>query len=109
MAIILSGPQWVNMNQVFMLVYSRSVTMPKTRPELIAGATSAADGDDADQCRRWANVAMLAGYIYIYYPLYNNQPINQSQGQIRTTWKDYITYISFKISYIGQFLENRPI
>ena len=25
---ILSGPQWVNMNQVFMLVYSRSVTMP---------------------------------------------------------------------------------
>ena len=28
MASILSGPQWVNMNQVFMLVYSRSVTMP---------------------------------------------------------------------------------
>ena len=25
---ILSGPQWVYMNQVFMLVYSRSVTMP---------------------------------------------------------------------------------
>ena len=25
---ILSGPQWVNMNQDFMLVYSRSVTMP---------------------------------------------------------------------------------
>ena len=25
---ILSGPQWVNMNQVFMLMYSRSVTMP---------------------------------------------------------------------------------
>ena len=25
---ILSGPQWVNMNQVYMLVYSRSVTMP---------------------------------------------------------------------------------
>ena len=24
----MSGPQWVNMNQVFMLVYSRSVTMP---------------------------------------------------------------------------------
>ena len=23
--------------------------------------TSAADRDDADQCRRWANVAMLAG------------------------------------------------
>ena len=29
MASILSGPQWVNMNQVFMLVYSRSVTMPE--------------------------------------------------------------------------------
>ena len=28
MASILSGSQWVNMNQVFMLVYSRSVTMP---------------------------------------------------------------------------------
>ena len=28
MASILSGPQWFNMNQVFMLVYSRSVTMP---------------------------------------------------------------------------------
>ena len=28
MASFLSGPQWVNMNQVFMLVYSRSVTMP---------------------------------------------------------------------------------
>ena len=28
MASILSGPQWVNMNQVSMLVYSRSVTMP---------------------------------------------------------------------------------
>ena len=28
MASILSGLQWVNMNQVFMLVYSRSVTMP---------------------------------------------------------------------------------
>ena len=28
MASILSGPHWVNMNQVFMLVYSRSVTMP---------------------------------------------------------------------------------
>ena len=28
MASILSGPQWVNMNQVFMLVYSKSVTMP---------------------------------------------------------------------------------
>ena len=28
MASILSGPQWVNMNQIFMLVYSRSVTMP---------------------------------------------------------------------------------
>ena len=25
------------------------------------GATSAVDRDDADQCRRWANVAMLAG------------------------------------------------
>ena len=31
MAFILSGPQWVDMNQVFMLVYStgRSVTMPE--------------------------------------------------------------------------------
>ena len=28
MASILSGPHWVNMNQVFMSVYSRSVTMP---------------------------------------------------------------------------------
>ena len=28
MTSILSGPQWVNMNQVFILVYSRSVTMP---------------------------------------------------------------------------------
>ena len=28
MAFILSGPHWVNMNQVFMLVYSRSVIMP---------------------------------------------------------------------------------
>ena len=28
MTSILSGPQWVNMNQVFMLVYSKSVTMP---------------------------------------------------------------------------------
>ena len=28
MAPILSGPQWVDMNQVFMSVYSRSVTMP---------------------------------------------------------------------------------
>ena len=28
MASILSGPQWVNMNKVFMSVYSRSVTMP---------------------------------------------------------------------------------
>ena len=27
-ASIFSGPQWVNMNQVFMLLYSRSVTMP---------------------------------------------------------------------------------
>ena len=25
------------------------------------GATSAADREDADQCRRWANVPMLAG------------------------------------------------
>ena len=28
MAFILSGPQWINMNQDFMLVYTRSVTMP---------------------------------------------------------------------------------
>ena len=28
MASILSGPQWVNMNHVFMFLYSRSVTMP---------------------------------------------------------------------------------
>ena len=54
MAIILSGPQWVNMNQVFMLVYSRSVTMPKTRPELIAASSIGTISAQSSSGKLWS-------------------------------------------------------
>ena len=48
------------MNQVFMLVYSRSVTMPKTRPELIAassiGTISAQPTREHVLGRRWVDI-----------------------------------------------------
>ena len=37
------------------------IPQQRRRPNTNVGATLAADRDDADQCRRWANVAMLAG------------------------------------------------
>ena len=54
MAIILSGPQWVHMNQVFMLVYSRSVTMPKTRPELIAASSIGTISAQSSSGKLWS-------------------------------------------------------
>ena len=52
--IILSGPQWVNMNQVFVLVYCRSVTMPKTGPELIAASSIGTISAQSSSGKLWS-------------------------------------------------------
>ena len=39
------------------------IPQQRRRRNTNVGATSAADRDDANQCRRWANVAMLAGSV----------------------------------------------
>ena len=54
MAIILSGPQWVNMNQICMLVYSRSVKMPKTGPELIAASSIGTISAQSSSGKLWS-------------------------------------------------------
>ena len=65
MAIILSGPQWVNMNQVFMLVYSRSVTMPKTRPELIAAYSIGTISAQSSSGKLWSEKKLQGNMCWV--------------------------------------------
>ena len=49
------------MNQVFMLVYSRSVTMPRTGPELIAASSIGTISAQSSSGKLWSEKKKLQG------------------------------------------------
>ena len=58
------------------------ILQQRRRRNTNVGATSAADRDDADQCRRWANVAMLAG-ICVTKDMRTGGRLNKKDGLTR--------------------------
>ena len=86
---------------------SRSDRMPTYRSNAGDGIpTSAADRDDADQCRRWANVAMLAGKapLLYYIKLYESFKIHRwiqtgvtvQKRSIRVKIGDFLSRVTLK-------------